>query len=512
MKRGLRGLALVLPAVVGAVTLLLITRRGAYVSPDALAYLGTARNLVDGQGYTSPPGSPDVGNFPPLFTLLLAGVGALGPDPLTAARFVNPLLFGGTILLTGLVVRRLTGSLRLAFAAQLLVLAGVDFLAYHSSALSEPLFLLLTLLSFAGVAACLPRRRPLVLVAAALAAGAAVLTRYVGLAVILAGAAALLAGAERRRRWWAEPIAFTAVAAAPLFGWLAWLSAEQGRATNRVAVVHPPDADYVRTGARTASQWFLPDEVTWPARGIVTAVIVALLLVAAWRGRQHAAEHRAVEHRGAIVFGLFALAYVSALVGDRWLYDVTGRLDARFLMPLHAAAVVLAAWALRGTDLARNHVTRVGVSAVVGLQLVSGGVWVHDALTDASVRPGGFLAPAWRTSTLLDEVRATGPLTTIYTNQVDALWFHTGRKARPIPEKQTFLTGEPNVTYGAEVVAMADTLRAGGLLVYFTAVPARRVFLPTPAELAETLELQVVSRDQIGVSYRLPARPALPPP
>jgi hypothetical protein len=507
MKPG-RGLALVLPAVAGAVTLLVVTRRGAYVSPDALAYVGTARNLVGGNGYTSPPGSPEVGNFPPLFTLLLAGVGAVGPDPLTVARVANPLLFGATILLTGLVVRRLTGSLRLAFAAQLLVLAGIDFLAYHSSALSEPLFVLLTLLSFAGVTACLPRRRPFVLVGAALAAGAAVLTRYVGLAVILAGAAALLAGAERRRRWWAEPIAFAAVAAAPLFGWLAWLSADQGRATNRVSVAHPPDLDYATTGARNASLWFVPDEVTWPARGLVAAVLAVLLLGAAWRSRRPPPA----EHRGAIVFGLFALAYLSALVGDRWLYDVTGRLDARFLMPLHAAAIVLAAWALRGTDLARNHVARIGVSAVVGLQLVSGGVWVQDALTDASVRPGGFLAPAWRSSPLLDEVRATGPLTTIYTNQVDALWFHTGRGARPIPEKQTFLTGEPNVTYGAEIVAMADTLRAGGLLVYFTAVPARRVFLPTPAELAETLQLQVVNRDEIGVAYRLGARPPLPPP
>ena len=139
-----------LPAVAGAVAMLVVTRRGAYLSPDALSYVGTARELVDGNGYRAPPGSPPLGNFPPLYPLVLAAVGYLGLDPLTVARFLNPLLLGATVLVAGLLLHRLTGSLPLAVAGQLLLVSGVDLLAYHSSALSEPLFLLLTVLALAA--------------------------------------------------------------------------------------------------------------------------------------------------------------------------------------------------------------------------------------------------------------------------------------------------------------------------------------------------------------------------
>ncbi len=140
---------------------LVATRRGAYLSADGLAYVGTARSLVAGDGYVATPGSPPVGNFPPLFSLVLAAVGALGPDPLTVTRYLNPALYGITVLATGLATLRLTASTTLAVAAQLLVLGGTDFLAYHSSALSEPLFLLLAVAALAALArfAATGRRR-----------------------------------------------------------------------------------------------------------------------------------------------------------------------------------------------------------------------------------------------------------------------------------------------------------------------------------------------------------------
>ncbi|MGH9278738.1 MAG: hypothetical protein ACRD12_11640, partial [Acidimicrobiales bacterium] len=127
----------------GTLLLLAVTRRGAYLSPDSLAYVGTARNLLDGRGLTPPPGSPPLGNFAPLYSLVLAAGGLLGPDPLTVARWVSPLAFGGTIFVVGLLARRLSGSTVVAVGAQVLVLAGTDVLRYGSAALSESLFLLL---------------------------------------------------------------------------------------------------------------------------------------------------------------------------------------------------------------------------------------------------------------------------------------------------------------------------------------------------------------------------------
>ncbi|MFP5319549.1 MAG: phospholipid carrier-dependent glycosyltransferase [Acidimicrobiia bacterium] len=488
---------------------LVVTRRGAYLSPDGLAYVGTARGLVDGLGYTSPPGSPPVGNFPPLYSLVLAGVGAFGPDPLTAARFVNPVLFGLIVLVVGLVARRLTGSLALAFAAQVLVAAGVDFLAYATSALSEPLFLLLSMLALAAVGAFLARRRPAFLLAAALLAAAACLTRYVAVAAVAAGAAGLVLLSPGPRRAWRSGFAFAAVAVAPLLGWFSWVQSREGRATNREAVFHAPGADYVVDALRNASTWVATDWLSWPARGVVAAVVVAALAFFTRRAGGANANPRPApppSRRPAALAALAALAvaaYLGALVVDRFLFDVTGRLDDRFLLPVHAGAVVLGVWAVRGVDLARSHAVRLGLSAIVGLQVANGALWVWDAVDDPASRPGGFTAPAWTASEVIDQVRALPEGATVFTNQPDALWFHTGRAAASIPEERALLTGEENEDFEAELVAMADAMSRGGVLVYFTATPSRSVFLPTPAELERALPLQRAVADEVAVAYVL---------
>lgn len=481
----------------------LVTRNGAYLSADGLAYVGTARGLADGQGYTSPPGSPPVGNFPPLFSLVLASVGLFGPDPLTVARFVNPVVFGLLVLVVGLAAHRLAGSLPLAVAAQLLVLAGADFLAYATSALSEPLFLLLSLLALAAVAGFLSLRRRRLLLAAALLAAAACLTRYVGVAVIAAGAAGLVVLSDRRlRRAWRSAFAFAAVAVAPLLGWLAWVQSREGRAVNREAVYHPPDSEYVVGGLRNASAWITTDTLSWPVRGLVAAVVVAAI---AWAVRRAPARDAVLrdQRRAAALVGLAVLAYLGALVVDRFLFDVTGRLDDRFLLAVHLGAVLLGVWALRQVDLSRGHLVRLGVSAVVGIQVANGALWVYDAVDDPASRPGGFAAPAWQASEVIDQVRALPAGAPVYTNQADAVWFHTGRTALPIPEERALLTGERNQSYGVELLAMADALSRGGLLVYFTATPARTVFLPTPAELEEAVALARIVTDEVGIAYTL---------
>lgn len=493
------GLLLALPALGAAALLVAVTRRGAYLSSDALAYVGTARNLVDGHGFTPPPGSPALGNFPPLYSLVLAAVGAFGPDPLTVARFVNPLLLGGTILTVGLLARRLGASLLLALGAQLLVLAGTDFLRYYSAALSEPLFLLLSLLTLTAVWCCLERRRTRVLIVAGLLAGATWLTRYVGVAVVASGATALLLLTKRPGRW-REAAVFAAIGLAPLAAWFTWVHRAAGRASNRSAVLHVPGVSYVTTGLRTAGSWLLPDRLAWPLGGVVTVALV--VVVAAAARRRHAAAYPRGTEAGATLLGLFAAFYLGALAVDRLLFDVTGRLDARFLLVLHVVAVLVAVWLLGGVDLVRSRLARIGLGAVVGLQLVHGAVWLAEGISDPAARLGGFGVPIWAGSEVVDQVRALPASAPVYSNEPDALWFHTGRTAALIPEIRALLTGEVNRAYGAEVATMAADLQDGGLLVYFTEVPARRVFLPAGDELATRLGLAEVAHDRVGVAYR----------
>ncbi|MCA1691398.1 MAG: hypothetical protein LC733_04030 [Actinobacteria bacterium] len=488
----------------GTVAMLVVTRRGPYLSADGLAYVGMARNLVDGHGFTPPPGAPPLGNFPPLYPLLLAVIGFLGPDPLTVARFLSPVLFGMTVLLVGLLCRRVTGSLALAVTAQLLVVSGVDLLAYHSTALSEPLFLLLALATLLALTSCLARPRPRLVVAAAGLAATTCLTRYLGLAVVLTGAAALALLASGRR--WGRALTFAALALTPLVGWLAWVAATEGRASNRTAVFHAPDGGYATRGLRSASTWFLPADFSWPLRAAVAAAAVAALVWVAWRRRgrlkEAAEDSGAARTAGPILLAVFAVTYLAALVVDRFLFDVTGRLDSRFLLPVHVVAVILILGALARLDLLRSRAAWMAISALAGLQVAAGASWVYDAAKDAAVRPGGFTAPAWQRSEVIAHVRALAPAVPVFTNQVDALYFHTGRTAQPLPARAEFLTGRTNQSYEDELAGMVNALGDDGMLVYFTAPPARRAFLDPPAEVAARLGLEMVVADGVGVLYR----------
>ncbi|MEW6154258.1 MAG: hypothetical protein AB1673_09770 [Actinomycetota bacterium] len=600
---------------------LAISRRGVYTSPDALAYLGTAANLAGGDGFTPPPGSPPVANFPPLFTLLVAAFSSLGPSPFTVVQVLNPVLGGLVVLAVGVGVHRLTRALGLAVAAQVLVAAGLDFLAFTTSGLSEPLFVLLAVLTAAALAtASSPARtgqRSALLAVAALLAGAACLTRYVGIALVAGGALALMVARHPGRRprpaepagdesavggpadggavggpadggaasgpadggaasgpadggaasgpadggaasgpadggaasgaaEGAEPTArltlrarllgaaaFAAIALAPLAGWLAWAGGTGGQVVNRTAGWHPPGLDWFAAGARTASAWFVPAEVPEVARLAGAVLIVTALAVAAVRagvrdrngpGRPaQAPPHETcagtvgvsptVPAQVSVVVALTAVlaaAYVGVLVANRAVFEVTGRLDQRFLFPVHMAAVVMAALALSRTAGAR--LARAALVVVVAGQVASGAAWSWDALRDPEVRPGGFTSPAFASSAGTEAVRALSLSQPVYTNQVDALWHHTGRVATLLPEKSDFYSGRPNPRYEAELAAMAQRLHAGGLVVYFTRPPSRLVALPTPQELADALGLVLVDQDAVGAVYRAPTPASRPGP
>ena len=472
---------LALPPLAGLAAVIAVTAKGLYVSPDAVFYVGTARNWLDGRGFTPPPGLPPLEHFPPLFTVVLAAVGKLGMDPLTGARVVNALAFAGIVLLVGAVVRAQTRSVPAALVAAVLAAAAVDLLTYSASALTEPLFILLGLAALVVLASYLEEPRPALLAGAAALAAAAFLTRYVGVALVVTGVAALL----WRRRWWAAGV-FGAVSATPVGLWLVWAG---GRGTSdRTVAVHMFGAGYLGQAARPLSRWIVP----WPKPPV--GLLLALLLVAAGaalaRRRPATAEARPSL---SWLLAVFTVTYLAVLLANRALTDATGRLDARFLAPLHVVAVVLAVPALWRRRLPAPALALTGL--LVAAQVADAAAWTAGGLTDDSVSRRGYTATALRQSPLM--AHAGQPL---YTNAPDAVYFVTGRTSTAIPVTHDYLTGRPNERYAEEVAAMRA---AGGHLAYFDAITFRRSFQPSRSELEASLPLEVVARDDVGTLYRL---------
>ncbi len=489
------GLAVPAAAAMAAVTV--ATGKGLYVSPDSVFYVGTARSLLGGAGFRSPPGLQPLGHFPPLFTVVIAAVGRLGLDPLDAARVVNIAVLGAIVVLVGLVLGALTGSLPAALLGATLTAVAVDVLTLSAAALSEPLFVLLALAGLVVLAGYLDRRRPAVLAAASALVALAVLTRYVGVALVGAGVAMLLwRGAERRCHGAVDAVVFGVIAVVPALAWLAWAGRVDG-AGERSIVVHLFGGGYLAQAPRPLARWIVP----WPGPPIgpvlaLAVVVAAIVVVRRYRPRSSATSALPP------MLAVFAVVYLAVLVANRALIDATGRLDSRFLMPLHVVALLLVVPVVY--RLRAERVVAIAAGVLVVAQVAGGLAWAAGGLTDDGTRRRGYTASAWRESSIVARMAAVSPPAVVYSNGFDAVYFLTGRIVHPIPATKDYLTDRPNPDFDQEIATMrADLERTGGLLVYFDAVTARRSFLPSRVELERALPLEAVVTDAVGTAYRL---------
>jgi hypothetical protein len=179
-------IALVLIAVIGILFVFQATPEGAGLSDDSIAYIAGARSMAAGNGYREAwlASNQPVTHFPPAFPSLLAFFGFLGIDPQNAARWVNALLFGASAFLLGILAWRMTPSLTAGLVlAGLFVLSG-DLLQVYTMAMSEPLFIFLSLLSIWMFDLYFERNQHWWLGACATFVGIAYENRYSGLALI----------------------------------------------------------------------------------------------------------------------------------------------------------------------------------------------------------------------------------------------------------------------------------------------------------------------------------------
>lgn len=176
-------------ALVGMVLILLREiNYGVDVGADGSGYLIRAQRMLAGPlwlVHTS-------GMQPPLFPLLLAFVGISGIDLIHVAGFVNAVAFGLTILFSGIWLRTRLHSPLIATWATVAICLSIPLASLSSQAISEPVFILFTVLALIQAEAFLARNTPASLIRAALFSALACLTRYPGFAIVPAVALPLL--------------------------------------------------------------------------------------------------------------------------------------------------------------------------------------------------------------------------------------------------------------------------------------------------------------------------------
>jgi hypothetical protein len=507
-----------LPPLLAVVSVLLATMHGVGISPDSVAYVGVARNLLAGHGLSLPFGptlDAPLTHFPPLYSLLLAMIGTLEIEVVEGARWLQALLAGYLVWIAGRLLHRYSGDqlgLYVAIVGATLLAFSPTLLGIAVMAWTETLFLALSLSAIFLLARFLEGWQWPTLLGAALLVGATLLTRYAGLALVATGAVALLLFAARPlwQRIFASSI-FVLVGLSPLVVWLLRNMMLTGNATNRTLAYHPLGIAQLAQALDTAASWWLiPANMPAVVKVAIAALPLLLIAVALCLPRNGTGESTAEVHttvasqpRMMHILALYAITYALFLLVSISLIDANTPLDARILSPLHLTILLLTLLAVVSvlTTFAPPPPLRaaIGVASVVLALLM---LRQSSQLVQGYARDGiGLAAVAWQSSELITAAQELPADQLLYTNAPEALYHLTGRSALSIPRRVNVMAQTTNATYAAELETMRQRLASGGHLIYFTKLG--RSSLAQQQELQAELGLVLVVEVDDGALYQM---------
>ena len=213
--------AIVGSGVIGTLIILLHTYRfGVGLDPDSVAYISAARNLLNANGLTLYDGRPYL-LFPPLFPVLLSLVGVFGFDPADIAKYLNAILFGLIVFVSGLWLRNHISSRVLLALGIAVLLISTPLISVAARAWTEALFIFLAIMAIMEAAKSQKNGANRNLLISGTFAGLSFLTRFVGITVI--GTCVLLILLNRDaspQRRIAKVSIYSITSAAPTFIWI----------------------------------------------------------------------------------------------------------------------------------------------------------------------------------------------------------------------------------------------------------------------------------------------------
>ena len=456
-----------------------LTPNGMGLVNDSVAYIGGARYIQAGEGYSRMGGSGSplpITHFPPMFSLVLVAAGYLGMETLSAARVVNLLLFGANLILMGLTTRKITGSRLFGMLGVILFIASEPFLRIHSFALSEPLYLFISFLGLWLLAFFIEQNRQTLpendrdgeapktwgwLAGAAVLFSMAFLTRYVGVALYATAGIAILFFLPTWRKRIKSSLVFLAFS---LPGPIAWMGRNYwvtGNPTNRPFYWHPLSQDKLFEGLSNFWRWWLPEygglvDNYLPYWKIISFILLILLVGGAIlfmlkysRTRKPADSITSAERETenntllsnlflspslltGLLYAIYGILYLALLVFAMTFYDEKTIFEHRILAPFYLSILIIFVCALAWMWRRPQRIFQAAAVILTAAVLV---IFMEDSLdTGRELHSAGqgFAAGKWRNSETMEAVRQL-PEIKMFTNKQTALYLLAGRPSYVIP-------------------------------------------------------------------------------
>ena len=499
---------------------------------DPVYYISVARNLAGGDGFTGFNGDIYL-LHPPLYPLLLAAAGLLVIDPYTVAGPVNAAIFGLTIYVAGRYLRQRLQSALLVVWACLALAFSIPLAWTASQAYSEPLFILLTVLTLIQTDRFLAQGKSSALIWVGIFTALALLTRYMGI-VLPALVVVLLI--FRRGATVPEQLKniclYLPIAAAPLALWMLRNSLATGSVTGDRNYISPTLPEILEGVFAVLHHWiflnptspaagFIPPAV-WGGLLVILGVAVGYTLI-----RELRKGENGVSWRPFYIFGGFALAYL-ALYAVAVLSGTTvtsSGVQARHLRPLWPVLLLVGLFVLDRFlgyvgELRRNAAAaspkksgaggpawRILLTIIPLIAIAVISAWLaHSAAlswqvirltnTDLPNAPGSgnFSNPRWVNSEVLGYMREraiTGP---VLTNLQAPAYFYTEGRLKPYYS----LGGEPG-----DLHSQVATAPAGSYVAWLFDRPHNRRYSYQAADLRALPGLEPIAEMSDGVLFRV---------
>lgn len=474
--------SLLIISILAGLALWYVTPAGLGLTNDSAAYIGGARSILAGTGYSDiwlPSPLEPITHYPPLLSVLLAGIGLPGLDPYRAARLLNIFLLAANTGLLGLLGLRMTRSQTAGIFLALLFAANAQLFKIHAYVLSEPLFLFLSLLSFLFFDHSLESSSPsrltrFSLLITGFLTGLAFLTRYSGLALIATFLAATFLLQPGWRSRFIKMAQFLAGALPPIAAWFVRNLLIAGNATNRTFQFHPILLPNIRLGLRNIAQFLTPFE-SWQAglftSGLLTVLLVTIgVLLLGWLLYRAYRLLSGGQPDDALLFttSLYIFAYLGAVLFSMSFFDASTKFQQRILAPLYVAwMIILVAAISRIWESARNsrvlnlYFPRFAVYFLAIAMLGFSAFGLQGTLTELREDGQGYASWKWRASIVMADLKKLPPDIMIYTNTPPAVYLVTGRASRVIPSSLDPVDNLPRRDYDQNLALMRADLIAG---------------------------------------------------
>jgi hypothetical protein len=468
-------------SVIGIFFVLHATPEGLGLSDDSIGYIAGARSMLAGAGYREAWLASDqpVTHFPPAFSAVLASIGRFGLDPLRGARFLNALLFGLNIFLLGVLGWRMLKSLPAGLALAALFLLNDSLLRVHAVAMSEPLFIFLSLLAFWIFDLYVERDAHwLWLLACGAFTGMAYLTRYAGLALLATFLLALVILHRTWRRRLSSAGIFLLGSVPWAAGWAIRNELVGGNITNRVLVWHPITASNFETALYNISTFLMPVEAwrreLFKAPGVFALATVLILgSVLIWtvvKARSQLSQRATILDaspeangqlpiRDGIAFpnGLYIFGYLAAIFASMSFFDASTKFKLRILSPVYVSLLILLA--LFGKWLWGRR--REAAIVLLALIFAMSAVGQAAALHELSKGGQGYASYQWYDSKAMAFLRDLPSSVRIYTNEPGAVYLYTGRGAYVLPDRFDPVTAAARTGFERGVEQMQAEIKSG---------------------------------------------------